>query len=88
MSLRTPLVIVLIALSTQVWSQTAPKPKQTFEEALTQARTPLVLHDGSFSGPGAVVLNTAVQQSRFVMLGESHTGDPTVRRRSLRRHAP
>ena len=72
MCLRTPLVIVLIALSTHVWSQTAPRPKQTFEEALTQARTPLVLHDGSLSGPGAVVLNTAVQQSRFVMLGESH----------------
>jgi erythromycin esterase-like protein len=72
MSLRAPFVIFLIALTAYAQPQTASKPKQTLEEALVQARTPLVLHDGKLSGLGAAVLNTAVQQSRFVMLGESH----------------
>jgi hypothetical protein len=69
---RTTLVILLAALSTQTFAQTVPKPKQTFEEALVQARNPLVLSDGKLLGAGAILLNAAVQQSRFVMLGEDH----------------
>jgi hypothetical protein len=65
-------VTFLVALSTQAFPQTAPKPKQTFEEALVQVRDPLVLSDGKLLGTGAVLLNAAVQQSRFVMLGEDH----------------
>jgi hypothetical protein len=72
MPLRIPFAIFLIALTTYAQPQTASKHKQTLEEALVQARAPIVLHDGKLSGQGAAVLNTAVQQSRFVMLGESH----------------
>ena len=46
--------------------------KQTLEEALIHARNPLVLNDGKLSGAGAVLLDKALQQSRFVMLGEDH----------------
>ena len=72
MLLRTTLVIFLVALSSQALPQTTPKPKQNFEEALIQARNPLVLSDGKLLGTGAILLNAAVQQSRFVMLGEDH----------------
>ncbi len=61
----------LLALSIVAPAQ-APQPKPTLEEALLQARTSLLLNDGKFSGPGAAVLDTAVQQSRFVLLGEDH----------------
>jgi len=72
MSLRILFVIFLITLTTYTQGQTASKPKPTLEEALVQARISLVLQDGKLSGPGADILNAAVQQSRFVMLGESH----------------
>lgn len=72
MLLRTSLVIFLVALSAQALPQTTPKPKQNFEEALIQARNPLVLSDDKLLGTGAILLNAAVQQSRFVMLGEDH----------------
>jgi hypothetical protein len=61
----------LIALSPVAQAQTAP-PKPTLEDALLQARTSLVLNDGKFSGPGALVLDAAVERSRFVLLGEDH----------------
>jgi hypothetical protein len=61
---------LVIALAIVTQAQTAPKP--TLQEALIQARTSLVLNDGKFSGPGALVLDAAVQQSRFVLLGEDH----------------
>ena len=73
MLLRTTLVIFLVALSSQALpAKRTPKPKQNFEEALRQARNPLVLSDGKLLGTGAILLNAAVQQSRFVMLGEDH----------------
>lgn len=70
MPLRTVLVLFLASLPLAAQVQKAPKP--TFEEALLQTRTPLILADGRFSGPGADILNAAVHQSRFVLLGEDH----------------
>jgi hypothetical protein len=61
----------LVAFSIAAMAQTT-QSKPTLEEALVQARTSLILHDGKFSGPGALVLDTAIQQSRFVLLGEDH----------------
>jgi hypothetical protein len=60
-------VAALLALLTTAQAQTP-----TLEQALLQARSSLVLSEGRFSGPGAQVLDDAVQQSRFVLLGEGH----------------
>lgn len=43
-----------------------------FQEALAAARSPLLLTDNAYSGPGAAVLNEALSQSRFVLVGEDH----------------
>jgi hypothetical protein len=63
---------LIIALSFAAQAQMTPAPNPTLEQALLQSRTSLVLDDGKFSGPGADVLDTAIQQSRFVLLGEDH----------------
>ena len=65
---RFPLVLLLAALP--LAAQTSPRP--TLEGALLDARAPIVLPAGQFSGPGAQVLSEAVAQSRFVLLGEDH----------------
>jgi hypothetical protein len=72
MKMRVPVSVVLAAFSLSVQSQTASKSKPTFEQALIEARSPVVLADGKFSGAGAEVLSAAVAESRFVMLGEDH----------------
>jgi erythromycin esterase-like protein len=61
---------LILALSTAAQAQTQPTP--TLEQALIQSRSSLILNDNNFSGPGTLVLTTAVQQSRFVLLGEDH----------------
>ncbi len=40
--------------------------------ALFEARTPIVLSDGKFAGEGAAVLASALEQQRFILLGEDH----------------
>jgi hypothetical protein len=72
MSHRTVLAILLVSLSFASRAQTESKPKPSFAEALIQIRTPLILDGGKFSGAGADTLNAAVQQARFVLLGEDH----------------
>lgn len=68
MLLRTVIALALSALP--LAAQTHTKP--TFVEGLAEARLPLVLSGGKFSGGGADVLTQAVAQSRFVLLGEDH----------------
>jgi hypothetical protein len=70
MPLRTTLAIVFLALP--LAAQTPDKPKPTLEQALIAARTPLLLTDGKFSGAGADILDKAIAESRFVLLGEDH----------------
>jgi erythromycin esterase-like protein len=69
--MRISAAALLIASSLIMQAQTT-QSKPTLEQALLQARTSLILKDGKFSDPGALVLDTAVQQSRFVLLGEDH----------------
>jgi hypothetical protein len=69
MRLKSSAALLLVALPFALLAQ---NPKQSFEEALLQSRMQLVLSDGKFSGPGADLLAKAVQQSRFVLLGEDH----------------
>jgi hypothetical protein len=61
---------LVIALAIIAQAQATPKP--TLEDALIQSRTSLILSDGKFSGPAAHELDDAIQQSRFVLLGEDH----------------
>jgi len=63
-----PLVPLLLALP--LAAQTASS--HTLENALLDARAPIVLAGSQLSGPGAQVLNDAVARSRFVLLGEDH----------------
>lgn len=72
MNLKLAVTLLLAALTIGAQAQTEQRPKPTFEQALVEARSPLVLADGKFSGAGADVLSAAVAESRFVMLGEDH----------------
>ena len=65
---RSVLALALVAIP--LAAQTVHKP--TLDEALQQARTPIYLVDGKFSGAGADVFTQAVAQSKFVLLGEDH----------------
>ena len=62
--------VLLLCLSGAVAAQTQPRP--TLDEALAQARLPLVVDEGGFSGAGAPVLTQAIAQSDFVLIGEDH----------------
>ncbi len=53
------------------FAQTGP-PKTSLADALSEARSPLVLTGSSLSGDGLPVLSTAISDSRFVLIGESH----------------
>ena len=71
-------VVILIAAglfsgplqSAQVASQ--PTPADRFIAQLLQNRYGLSIRSGQLSGTGAQVLQSAIAQSRFVLLGEDH----------------
>src|ERR1700761_6907404 len=67
-----PIPFVLFTSSCLATSQTAPSARPTLQQALIQVRYPVVLTDNRLSGAGATVLNNAIRESRFVMLGEDH----------------
>lgn len=66
------ILFVFLVSSCLATSQTAPTVGPTLQQALIQARYPVVLTDSELSGAGATVLNNAIRTSRFVMLGEDH----------------
>jgi hypothetical protein len=66
------ILFVFLVSSCLAKSQTAPAAGPTFQQALIQARYPVVLKNSELSGTGATVLNNAIRTSRFVMLGEDH----------------
>jgi hypothetical protein len=68
---RHILFVFLLSMS-PAKSQTAPAARPTLQQALVQARYPVVLKGSELSGTGATVLNNAIRTSRFVMLGEDH----------------
>lgn len=60
-------------LSVGLIAQAPPSPSQDrFTAALVRNRYQLSVRDGQLSGTGATVLQTAIAQSRFVLLGEYH----------------
>lgn len=67
-----PILFVFFTSSCLATSQTAPSTGLTLQQALIQVRYPVVLTENKLSGAGATVLNNAISQSRFVMLGEDH----------------
>src|SRR5207302_8657434 len=70
----------LIFMAAGLWSgpplsaQVAPPSTQAdrFVAKLLQNRYALSVHSGQLSGAGAQVLQSAIAQSRFVLLGEEH----------------
>ena len=68
MFVRAAIFVCLLSISA-ARSQTAPS---TFQQALVQARYPIILKNGALSGTGATLLNDAIRPARFVMLGEDH----------------
>jgi hypothetical protein len=65
------LAVLAAFAATQAWSAES-KPKPSLADALVQARSELVIADAGFAGDGATVLDDAVKQSRYVLLGEDH----------------
>lgn len=68
-----PIAVALTLASLSAASahgQTGASP--TFAERLAQAGSPLSVQPEGFSGPGAAILSTAIDASRYVLLGESH----------------
>lgn len=69
----TLILLPLGLLSRPPLSAQAPSnPVDRFTARLLQNRYPLVVRDGRLSGAGAHVLQSAIAQSRFVLLGEEH----------------
>ena len=71
---------VVLSIGAFLWSglplaaQVAPqsKPADTLMAKVLQNRYALSVRNGQFSGAGAQVLQSAVAQSRFVLIGENH----------------
>ena len=65
-------------LAAALWSgslafpQTSQSPLDRFTARLLENRYPLSVKGGQFQAAGAQVLQTAIAQSRFVLLGETH----------------
>ncbi len=64
------IVLAILLTASPLAAQSVTKP--TLATALLEARTPLVLSDGKFAGDGAAVLSGALEQPRFILLGEDH----------------
>ncbi len=54
-----------------VFAQT-PAPKPTLEGSLAKASYALSIEGGRMTGPGATILQTAISQADYVLLGEDH----------------
>ena len=63
-------IVVIVCLALPIASQAAPK--LTLEQALLEARSSLEFADGKFSAPGAEVLDQAIADARFVLVGKDH----------------
>ena len=64
------IVLAILLTASSLAAQSVTKP--TLATALLEVRTPLVLSDGKFAGDGAAVLSGALEQPRFILLGEDH----------------
>ncbi len=64
--------LILLPLSVLSDAQAPSTPADRFTARLLQNRYPLAVRDGQLSGAGARLLQSAIAQSRFVLLGEEH----------------
>jgi hypothetical protein len=73
LSVSAVLVLLPLGLSRPPLSAQGPSnPADRFTARLLQNRYPLAVRDGQLTGAGAHVLQSAIAQSRFVLLGEEH----------------
>ena len=70
--LQTVLFCLLTAALTPVLRAQAPLSTHTLADALAAARYPLQVTDGGFADAGAPVLTAALDQARYVAIGEDH----------------
>src|SRR5436305_1491904 len=68
--MRSVIVPALLASALSLYAQ--PNDASKFSSRLLQNRYGLTVRDGQLRGNGAHVLKTAIAQSRFVLLGETH----------------
>src|SRR5271156_1627781 len=73
--MRTILLALLLLLSAcSLFAQAPanPKPKATLESSIPGVAYPLTISDGKLTGSGAPILQTAISQADYVLLGEDH----------------
>ena len=70
----TLITFTAAALSCSLFAQTqaVPPQKPTLESSLPSVAYALSLEDGKIAGAGAPILETAISQADFVLLGEDH----------------
>ena len=66
--------IISIALSSSLFAQTPSNPPQkpTLESSLPGVASALSIEHGKLTGSGASILQTAISQADYVLLGEDH----------------
>jgi hypothetical protein len=75
---RTSTALTILTLATgallfaRLPSDTQPAVGRQFTEKLLQNRYSLAVRNGQFSGTGAQLLQSAIAQSRFILVGENH----------------
>ena len=74
MTNRALLVFVTVAFGPLLFAQAPanPPPKPTLESSLASAAYPLRIEDGKLADAGAAILQAAIAQADFVLLGEDH----------------
>ena len=70
-------VLILLPLRFLSSAQGPSSPADRFTARLLQNRYPLAVRNGQLSGAGARVLQSAIAQSHFVLLGEEHGNTQT-----------
>jgi len=71
MSIRRTFGLLLSVLSTTSLAQT-PVPAPTFMEEVAASESAFQLGQSDLRGPGATTLIAAVNQARYVLIGEAH----------------
>ena len=66
--------LISAALSSSLFGQTPKNPPQkpTLESSLSGVASALSIEDGKMTGSGASILQTAISQADYVLLGEDH----------------
>jgi len=70
--MRTPLRVGIFAVGALLGAALAHPQNTKLGDALEQNRFPIEVRDGKLAGPGSAVLQAALAEANFVLLGEDH----------------